>query len=371
MIQAKYDTTELKTLIINSGYSLNEFSKRINKATKVNTATVRSHLLGYHAFQNNEIITIGKLLKISDAEATGLCTKKSADNNPQKKPTREAPERLKEFNYEALLNATENAGLTPHKVCNILGISTSSYWNWKNTGKGPGKETLPRLAKLLNVEPSVFYTEPTQNDSVKNGDSANNSADTPARYKNIDTQNIMDIFGVINDNILTFVNDANKAAVENQNKIDVLQKTVNELTQKMDLLLHLVGPANNKEHTALTKPIDAPKTVRVPMTSEFKSLSEAYNRNDSYDVYKNKINRMVGMITAKTQDTHKQTLHKLYKEMTNVYGVVFDQLEKDYIAKYKKKNNGTIELLYENELFRNIFYNLVVSKAGTVLKEEA
>ncbi len=40
------------------------------------------------------------------------------------------------------------------------------------------------------------------------------------------------------------------------------------------------------------------------------------------------------------------------------------RLEKEYIAKHHKKNSGTTELIYENELFREIFYNITATMLG-------
>ena len=307
----------------------------------------------------------------------------------------------KVFNYKKLEEAVKAANLSKNKVCAILGISSSSFRHWETAKYGPNTKVLRRLCDLLNINVDDLYTETAveanPQKETKNTASEKAKADKTAdvdgfEFNTINTQNIHEIFNIINNNILTLSRAASYSNKNTYEDIKKCEEKIDALSGKVDVLItelreHFaaindpekkimpIAKAEKPAPKASVAPITVKKEIKAvnidpnssKINDECKNLINGYTVLDNFEQYRTKINRMVSLITFKTKDTHKQTLHQFYEELNRVYGVVYDQLKKEYIAKYHKKNTGTTELIYENEIFREIFYNLVAGRLTSIM----
>lgn len=381
MKNIKYDTTKLLAMIKKKYSSKKAFCMAVTEKTGKNWLTVRDHIDGLCVPTTDEIAAFASLLGTTVKEIAEQydvrLPKKTEKKVPA--PAEDSAKDCVRLNYDALIKATQNAGLTGKRVADILGISPSSYHNWSRSFH-PRTETLKRVAMLLGVKYTDLIIEEEETKAVP----ATNKADkatapstvvSSASYKEIgDTQNIHEIFAILNENIITLGNTLN-AFMAKQDAVN------SDITLELSRLKLRLSEANladkNKEpaedsnapepahvepqiNVSVTPPIKKP--VATPIrTDEVKSLYSGFSDKDSYDIYRMKVNRMVHFIAIRKKCTHKQMLHKYYKEMTNTYGCVYDQLKKDYYAKYQHRDSGSMELIYEEPIFREIYYNMIAA----------
>lgn len=262
-------------------------------------------------------------------------------------------------NMNIIRELTKKAGYTGTQVCNIVGIGTSSYSNWTTRGVAR-KDSISRIAKLFNVTVEDLCVK----DVNMNTELAVDSPTVVSGLKEIgDTQNIHEIFEIINSNIITLANMVEDIKHINAFEHAKIYEQMQKLMPKPELLLD--------KPIVINPPIKKEKPVAFNVNREtIEDLINGFNVKDSYDVYKRKVNRMVSIIATDKKTTHKQVLHDYYKEMNEVYGVVYEQLKKEYFNKYQhKEEGGSLELLYEEPIFREIFYNIISSKLVEIRKE--
>lgn len=362
------DVKYLQSLIFKKGLSLTKFAEKVSAKTHTKVATVQSHLSGSYKIPKSEVEVYEKLLGVS------------LDNASSKEPQqKKSAKKQRCFDYESLAKAIKDSGLSQNKVSKILGISSSNFCNWKKSKTGPSKDIMPRLCSLLNISSdSLFKEEKEENDYAKRKDlvletlsekdkqgllETLDSVGNIPGFKKINTKNIDEIFDILNSNILLLAKNMDTATKLYESKIEGLNKEIKTLEEKITSL----SKEEAKEKPKAVAPKDTHKESSVLVSigdqkhegTRVENLVGGYNREDSFQTYRYKINQMVSVIAAKNNNTHKQTLHQFYQKLNQEYGVVYDQLKKDFKVANSRKETGTIELVYSVELYRKIFYNLI------------
>ena len=245
------------------------------------------------------------------------------------------------IDYEYLVKVTRKAGYTGNSISRILGIAKSSYTNWKKNGTAR-LESVKRIADLLGIPVENF---------IKTEDTIVSGPDVVVPVSKLqeigDTQNIHSIFEILNSNIIMLAS--------------MVQDMQEQLTKLSIPKVVEVEPVN----VVKEKPI-----AFIVNKEEIDRLISGFDVKDTFEEYRKKVNCMISIIASYKKTTHKQVLHDYYKLMTNVYGVVYAQLKKDYYSKYQHKDSGSLELLYEEPIFREVFYNVLSSKLMDINNKE-
>ncbi len=383
----KYDTTVIQKAVNKrfSGKKNQLYAQAAKKAGSC-SATVQKNISGVYAPSPEMVNVLSSMLGLSVEEINACYEEKKpqkASSGTVKKSVKSLPATDKVLNIEAIEEAVKKSGMSKPRICNILGIAECSFNNWKRNRKA-SVETITRLASLLNVDPETFWEEPTVNHTVEESQKnitavTTDKAVTPVvALKEIgDTQNIHEIFQIINSNILA-LGRAFEGHISSQTvKDEEILTAINELKHSQTIVYSMdvkditdkAEPAKEEvKESAEIKPIKQ-KPVAIS-ANEIETLLKSYNQSDDYEEYNRKINRMVHFISVYGKEPHKEILHRFYKEMNKVYGVVYEQLKKDFIAKYHHRDSGSMELIYEDAIFREIFFNIISDELAKYANKE-
>ncbi len=397
----KFDTTLLTKSVEKKGMSLGEFYKKASEMTGVNAYTIRGHVVGRARPSKAELEAFAKITGLTVKQIAAVYEKEDKNASKKRAATTSLALNNKVFNYEALMDAVNKSGLSRNRICNILGLSSASFVTWEKSVKGPNATTVARLCTLLDIKPEQLYKESAEPEKV-----AEKEKDTVTppdcskefeeeSLKKIDTLDIHQVFNIINDNIIALSHNLNLMYARLSSEISQVRKEghddsahlLDQMQKMQDFLKEMSAKSPEAKISEPSARKDRPVMIITPEVikgnstepvasvkgskKEIANLVKGYKSEDDFNTYRAKINRMVGLINEETGDTHKQTLHKFYEEMNHVYGVVYDQLKKEYYNKYQRKDNGTTELIYENELFREIFYHLIATKLDEVYAKVA
>lgn len=107
----------------------------------------------------------------------------------------------------------------------------------------------------------------------------------------------------------------------------------------------------------------------VEDTTALKYISDTSNNDEiiSYDDWRLKV---IYPLVDKIDSNRKKVLSKMYKQMNSVYGIVWEQLYKDFVRHYGTRANSTLRSIYflekevpygtyGNEHYENILENLL------------
>lgn len=357
---AKFNTAPILKTITKKGYkSINAFATEYEKRFKKSTRAVTDNLKGINAptepaFYKNIAEMLG--IKEKDVKACYENPKEPETPKPENKDTK------KVFVYERLEDCIQKSGMSKNKICRILGIGDSTLSNWK-VHKHPTMKTLKRVCELLDAEIDTLFEEveikkekPVE-EVVKNTITAEKTETAMPvitdGYKTIEpTHNLYERMEIINNNILLLASQ-----LQNMKTLPAIEPakeiTIEETKEKQ--------PAE-KEEAKPAKPV-AKKTDHEAKCKEMleKKINDVDTDTLSQESFIGKINDMVALIAKAKDSTFNNMMHHYYKELTNVYGVVYDQLKKEYVAVHGGSPKSTMEMVYQNKDIRKIMYNIIAT----------
>ncbi len=79
-----------------------------------------------------------------------------------------------------------------------------------------------------------------------------------------------------------------------------------------------------------------------------------------YEEYKEQIKKCIKAISAFNDIPVKELYCYYYKVMNMVYGVVYKQMSQEYKETHGDKAESSLELIYDNKIFREVMYNIVL-----------
>lgn len=304
-----------KYAVINSGTSITALCKQAADLTNISWHTIYGHIVG-----NIDVSFISK------DEITA---------------------------FSAILNMSED------DILKLLGTKSSS--TAKNT---PADKTKKTSKKLKTSNKSA--TKSPSKTNIKEPKKA------PAKIVPVDgVLNVFDVFRIINGNMQLILNETQTLPkLDDSEKIIMdaianLNRRIGSLETKIDKLL-----ASSKTSENIISPLDIlPRPEREDDKVGIKSdtvkyddtplESICYNPSEDIDAYSQKINAFVRKIARDRNLTMNQVRHEFYDTMKKTYGVVYEQLQKEYFARHGKKSTWSLALLHNDVLFAEIFFNIV------------
>ncbi len=364
---AKFNTTLILKTITKKGYkSINAFATEYEKRFKKSTRAVTDNLKGINAptepaFYKNIAEMLG--IKEKDVKACYENPKEPETPKPENKNTE------KVFVYERLEDCIQKSGMSKNKICRILGIGDSTFSNWK-VHKHPTMKTLKRVCELLDAEIDTLFKEV----EIKKEEPVNNKPEATTEiekteiiapkitdgYKIIEpAHNLYERMEIINNNILLLASQ-----LQNMRTLPITEpaKVITEEETKEK------QPAE-KEETKPARPV-AKKTDHEEKYKEMldKKINNVDTDELSQETFIGKINGMVALIAKAKDSTFNNMMHHYYKELTNVYGVVYDQLKKEYVTAHGGSPKSTIEMVYQNKNIRRIMFNIIATDLSHIKK---
>lgn len=372
---AKYDTSRLRRLIVKKGLSREEFLKQVYDLTGIPQGTISQHMYGIYAPGEDEMTAWSIVLGASEDEIAPLIIRR--DQSVKAKEIKKASGRKKkpgprkggthsegsmeDFDSKAFIEALKAKGLSPYKLSRKIGVSASMVEYWIEKGRIRTGIAM-KILKITGIDPfKLSKTEPEA--PARNELPASSEKVTP-----VDGElNVFEVFKIINGNLQLILDKTGTPAPINdtslQEEIQILKESIVDLSRSVRSLSEKVDGLA-AQHSSPTATVINISGHRKQSHSEVKNMGvieQKYDESDSYEVYSRKIMRYVGAIASMRGVTTKQVLCDCYKEMTNVYGVVFDQLRKEYRDKYGQPAPSSMELLYKSGIFTGVFFNVVVS----------
>lgn len=251
--------------------------------------------------------------------------------------------------------------------------------------KGPAADTenteIKEFTKILDarsISPEPDLSEPVS--EAENDKDDNDSHDTEYVYQRFTDQNVMNNMNKINENILTLVKELrdteNRFINNNNDFINKLteeyekQAAVNEMlfNKLLDIETKLasisdnvnfVNDKNDKKGQIQKKETCPTATIWNNRCSE-KEMRQIVNSEvaeDTEEAYKKKIYKLINYISNKQNLIFNQVMHNNYSQFEKVYGCNINMLK----AESKTANN--ISAIYDNPLYRDIFFNMLSDNA--------
>lgn len=196
-------------------------------------------------------------------------------------------------------------------------------------------------------------------------------------YVHFTNENVIHNLNIINENIILLVKDFSESIKTLTNTVNTLVEKNNNLEDKIKSLETIITKTNvnsiNKEDNTVIKNIETDnkeKTVKntisynnrygvVCSDKEMQAIINGDCKEDNYESYKGKIYKLAAYMSRKKNLIFNQIMHDNYEKFKVVYGINLNELKKD------TKTSSSLEAIYTNELTREIFFNMVCSKASS------
>ena len=271
-------------------------------------------------------------------------------------------------------------GISPEKIEKTIGAAKGTYEGWLS-GKPVKPTHAMAVAKILGVRLTDIF-EPAW-DKTKVAVKTAKSVPKAPKLDSVDGMlQVFDIFGVINKNMQTvadYMTTLDDKAAERQDELNALvKKDIAALSSKLDgieksmsLILEKLEDVHKNDNTKIVQ-IDSKKSQlkrKNPAVSS-EPVNSTFSLTDDLEHYVKKINSMAQHIASSTGQTRDDVLHMFYTEMNRTYGVVYDQLKKEYKANHGSSQTWSMALLYDNTLFREIFFHIVQAKYEDVYTQK-
>lgn len=225
--------------------------------------------------------------------------------------------------------------------------------------------------------------EPDLSESVGKGEDDkddNDSHDTEYVYQRFADQNVINNMNIINENILTLVKelrDTENRFINNDNDfINKLteeyekQAAVNEMlfNKLLDIETKLVSISDNVNsvNDKNDKKSQMQKKETCPIATiwnnqcsekEMQQIVNSKVSEDTEDAYKKKTYKLINYISKKQNLIFNQVMHNNYSQFEKVYGCNINML------KAESKTANSISAIYDNPLYREIFFNMLSDNA--------
>ena len=143
--------------------------------------------------------------------------------------------------------------------------------------------------------------------------------------------------------------------IEDLTTINVtLAEKINHLEDKLNLISHKSNSGNVKYF----KPINPSASINYTCTEkELNEIVKTSVTNDILKDFKTKIYKLATYIGKKINGTLNEVLYSNYKQFSKTYGLDLTNLKKE------SNNYNTLESIYENPLYREIFFNMLCTNA--------
>ena len=303
-----------------------------------------------------------KLTKILNADFDAIF-----EYRPMQTSVNGSPSYLAGKNLDA---SVKKHGVSPEKIEKTIGAAKGTYSGWLS-GK-PVKDThAVAVAKILGVRVSDVFVLASDKAAKPKANPSDDIAKSPELSSVKGMLQVFDVFGVINDNLQSmtdYMTSLDSKAAKRQDELNssvkkdiaVLSSRLDSIEKSMSLILEKIEDVHKPDNTKIVQ-IDSKKSQlkrKMPAVSS-EPVNSTFSLTDDFEHYVKKINSMAQHIASASGQTRDDVLHMFYTEMNRTYGVVYDQLKKEYKANHGTSQAWSMALLYDNTLFREIFFHIV------------
>ena len=266
---------------------------------------------------------------------------------------------------------------TVYKIYKELGCSTEELI-------GCSKEYLNKLLKDNNKEPLFLTTDLDSNN--QNDDKIENAADLESniisdkQLVHFSGTNVIENIGIINENLILLSKIMSADRKMYLEKIESLNKTNHDLAEETRNLRNKLtviedslrcNYTNIEAKTSVEKQAftenkeqqnnqaaSITKVAAIPGNNyctekEVKTIARTNTSRDSAETFKSKIYKLTSFISKKNNLIFNQVMYNNYNQFARTYGVNYNCLKKE------TKTTSTLDAIYENPLYREIFFNMV------------
>ncbi len=390
MTKAKYDTSYLKEKAITKYGSISNFNRAFQKKCGISAKTVSGNIYGWYKPKDDVMRMIASVLGVKYEEVS-KCYNKTAVKVKNNSKTIKAEEKNTAsesivsnkkfvFNYNRLDEAVKKSGMSKNKICNIMGIADNTFSSWKQCGN-PLRKNLERMCTLLSIDidslfdeveevvvPEESDTNEEKNDEIQimpsEGNSILDHILEPIESKTLvsslnfktfsPTDNLYERMDILNENIILL------GRLLAGNNIENIDSSEPDPIEKQDI-------EPEKESSEHKKPLAiTPKKDKRVENSSKPILDTTNTANMSYEKYASKISSLIFTLTRKTGLTYNNTMHDYYIKFNKVYGVVYDQLKKDWFKDNGHHPTKTLQIIYHDKKLRQIFYNIIATDVSHI-----
>lgn len=284
------------------------------------------------------------------------------------------------WNEKYFQQMREKRKMSLQEVADKVGINVVNFHYYKNGSCVPSNGTITKICDVLKADSNLLIvkndqkykkmnlpetTEDTQEeppilseiDTITDSTTAEEMEKKELKLISFSDTNVINNLNIMNENIIL----ASKMILEENSslkeEINLLKEQIDSLKKDHDVIVTALKllSMKNEEKEKEEKQEKQEKSIEEDLDFLQKCQTSS-SLNMSSAEFRDNVFAMVKYIGRKKNLIFKQVLCNLYKEFLNIYGINVNDLKKNY----KEKNN--LEAIYENELYRDIFYNMLVSK---------
>lgn len=385
------DTKKIKKLLIKNNISQNEMAKIL----KVSYGSLNKEIAGSITASKKHIESIAKILNVSPEEIIKLSVTKD-------KIYIHIDGKLK-WNKEYFIKSLHNADMTITELSRRAGIRANMIYKYNDKTSSPSINTAAKIIAVLNCDTKhlLGFSEQELNElaggtwerlkqatannimnkafdnsivkpetnnekyivpfehgntehkkETKNTDEIITDQKNKIPYKHFTGNNVLENINCINENVLTMSNEMQDYINKLEEQLYEIKQALSDSEKRQDkmqvVITNLISHIENNPMQA-----DNADTVALDET-----VVQSNTQTDSFEGYKQKIYKLVTFISKKKNLIFNQIMHDCYKKFLRVYGIDCTQLKKE------TKAAGPLQAVYGNELYREIFFNMVCDMAN-------
>lgn len=372
------DTKKIKNLLIKNNISQNEMAKIL----KVNYGSLNKEIAGSITASKKRIESIAKILNVPTEDITTLDVTRN-------KTYIHIDKKLK-WNKEYFVKSLCDADMTITELSRRAGIRANMIYKYNNKTSSPSIDTAAKIIAILNCDVKCLlgFSEQelnklaggiweqlkqatpgnimnnTLNSSIVKTETGSTEYVTPFEhkketkntnemsYRHFTGSNVLENINCINENVLIMANEMKDYINKLEEQLYEIKQALSDSEKKQDkmqaVITNLISHIENNPVQ-----VDNPNTAILNET-----IIQSNTQTDSFEEYKQKIYKLVTFISKKKDLIFNQIMHDCYKKFLRVYGIDCTQLKKEI------KAAGPLQAVYENELYREIFFNMVCDMAS-------
>ena len=319
------------------------------------------------------------------------------------------------FNVELFLDAMSEKGYNQRTLSKRMDIDPASVSSWVTYKSMPKLPNATIICELLGVSRRDLILRGKRASDYKNmliekyekelsgqadteekstEESKEEKKDDLPKFRRITSSRVDECFNTINDNVLLLASVLLRGAKETSNNTESILKDILDRQNEMMMLccdmMSRLDTLERKESIVVKRveqsvelPLKcSPEEVvvdEVPLVKEklypkyTKESVDAILRSFSSDVkfkeFRGQVMNMAAIYSDIKGIASNQALSEVYKKMTNVYGIVFTQLRKEYKEKNGSNPSSTLQAVYSNEMYRSIMHSILSDMVSNAVEE--
>lgn len=374
----------LKNLLSKNNLTQNDLADTLG----IDRSTISRIITNKKPATRDLVEKISQLLEVDEKEFINI--NKPVDNNFKK--TALMPKA--EWNNEKFKELLEQKNYMLIEFCKKIKTDRSNFSSYSRGKSLPSVENLVKMCNVLGCSSmdlvgvseeeindylgyEVFEVIENDKSVIEDKKVKEDIKEEKYNYVHFTNENVIHNLNIINENIILLVKDFSESIKTLTNTVNTLVEKNNSLEDKIKSLETIITKTNvnsiNKEDNTVIKNIETDnkeKTVKntvsynnrygvVCSDKEMQAIINGDCKEDNYESYKGKIYKLAAYMSRKKNLIFNQIMHDNYEKFKVVYGINLNELKKD------TNTSSSLEAIYTNELTREIFFDMVCSKASS------